>query len=134
MIRSLDRRGKRIIFTLDDANRFYIHLGMSGRLTIESAGAPVPPHTHFILEFDSLRGMGVSPMFSSKSHGRDGHATSKSHLRFKDPRRFGGIWWLGQNTNDADLGPEPFTLRPQALHERLRKTKRPIKSALLDQR
>ena len=33
-VHSIDRRGKRIIFTLDDSNRFYIHLGMSGRLTV----------------------------------------------------------------------------------------------------
>ena len=35
----LHRRGKKIIFELDDAARFYIHLGMSGRLTID---APEP--------------------------------------------------------------------------------------------
>ena len=35
-IRAVDRRGKRIIFTLDDArdSKFFIHLGMTGRLTI----------------------------------------------------------------------------------------------------
>jgi formamidopyrimidine-DNA glycosylase len=35
-VASIDRRGKRIIFTLDDEldSRFFIHLGMTGRLTI----------------------------------------------------------------------------------------------------
>ena len=45
----LARRGKRIVFTLDDGNRFYIHLGMTGRLTIEPSDAPVQKHTHAII-------------------------------------------------------------------------------------
>lgn len=55
-------------------------------------------------------------------------------LRFSDPRRFGGVWWIapGQAADDG-MGPEPLTLRPAALLRRLSRTARPIKSALLDQ-
>src|SRR4051812_8299166 len=48
-IASIDRRAKRIVFTLDDGNRFYIHLGMTGQLTVEPLDAPTKNHTHFVL-------------------------------------------------------------------------------------
>jgi formamidopyrimidine-DNA glycosylase len=118
-IKSIHRRAKRIVFTLDDNNAFYIHLGMSGRLTLDVPDSPIPPHTHFILEIAPLqRGMGVSPM----------------HLRFKDARRFGGIFWLGCESCEENIGPEPLTLRPTEFAKRLARTKRAIKNALLDQR
>jgi formamidopyrimidine-DNA glycosylase len=109
-IREITRRGKRIVITLDDGNRFYIHLGMTGRLTIEPHEQEPVKHTHLTLHFDEFL------------------------LRFRDPRRFGGIWWLGSNDQEGDqMGPEPLTLRPQALAKRLSKTTRAIKNALLDQ-
>lgn len=109
----IDRRAKRIVFHLDRGDRFYIHLGMTGRLTVESADSPVPRHTHLIA----------------------GVADSDLQLRFCDPRRFGGIFWLGNASDDEGaLGPEPLTIRPKQLADRLAKTTRAIKSALLDQR
>src|SRR5437870_516881 len=51
-IRSIDRRAKRIIFTLDDGNRFYVHLGMSGRMTVGAAGDPIQKHTHLTIDVD----------------------------------------------------------------------------------
>jgi len=60
--------------------------------------------------------------------------SERTQLRFRDPRRFGGIFWLGQaDPFDQDLGPEPLTLRSAQLHSRLRNTTRPLKNALLDQ-
>jgi len=111
-VADLQRRGKRIIFTLNDTHRFFIHLGMSGRLTINSSSDPPLPHTHFVAAFE----------------GTD------RELRFIDPRRFGGIWWLGQGPCDDSLGPEPLAVTPRALAQRLAKTTRAIKNALLDQR
>ena len=109
-IETLHRRGKRIVAQLDDGNRFYIHLGMTGRLTMETAAAPLLPHTHLIVRF------------------------AKGEMRFRDPRRFGGIWWLGLDESpDGDMGPEPLTVRPAQLARRLGKTTRAVKSALLDQ-
>src|SRR3954463_13302249 len=81
LISSIDRRGKKIVFTLDDGNRFYIHLGMSGRLTTEDKQNDLRPHTHLLIDLG----------------GRE--------LRFVDPRRFGGVWWLGKDDQaDDNLG------------------------------
>ena len=112
-IHSISRRGKRIIFELDDGNRFYIHLGMSGRLTLEDRHAPLVKHTHLVLEF-----AGASP----------------ADLHFRDPRRFGGVFWMGAGSADVGMGPEPLTITAKALHRRLLGTSRSIKAALLDQR
>ena len=111
-VESVARRGKRIVFTLDDGNRFYVHLGMTGQLTVASPDAPPLPHTHLELDL----GAGV-------------------RLRFRDPRRFGGVWWLGRDPlHDAGMGPEPLKLRPAQLFRRLHKTTRAVKNALMDQR
>lgn len=109
-VRSVDRRGKRIVITLDDSNRFFIHLGMTGRLTACEASEPVPPHTHLTLELEDA-----------------------SHVRFRDPRRFGGVWWLGQVACDEGMGPEPLKVSPRQLAARLARTTRAIKNVLLDQ-
>lgn len=108
---SVDRRAKRIVLTLDDCNRFYIHLGMTGQLVVERADAQLKPHTHFVLDLEG----------------------GARQIRFRDPRRFGGIFWLGTDSADGDLGPEPLTLKPAQLSKLLQKTSRPIKAALLDQ-
>ena len=109
-VRSVERRGKRIVFTLDDDNRFYIHLGMTGQVTVVTPETPVAAHTHLELDLGTER------------------------LRFRDPRRFGGLWWLGREPADAGMGPEPLGLRPGELLERLNRTTRAVKNALLDQR
>jgi formamidopyrimidine-DNA glycosylase len=113
-ITGVERRAKRIVFTVDGCDRFYIHLGMSGQLTLETAGAEVRKHTHLIA---TLKALGKT-----------------FELRFRDPRRFGGIFWLGCETAEEGLGPEPLTLRPGTLAKALARTRRPIKAALLDQR
>lgn len=109
-ISSLDRRGKKIVFELDTGELLYIHLGMTGRLTIEAPAAVSLPHTHLVLRF------------------------KKFEVRFRDPRRFGGVFWLGKElAADQNMGPEPLETRPAQLARRLAQTKRAIKSALLDQ-
>lgn len=108
-ITHLDRRGKRLVFTLDDSNRFYVHLGMSGRLTIDPKDLALPKHTHLTIRYEGFE------------------------LRFRDPRRFGGVWWMGSRPDDDTMGPEPLTIRPACLYERFQRTSRAIKNALLDQ-
>ena len=109
-IDSIDRRGKRIVITTGAGERFYVHLGMTGRLTIDPPNAPLLKHTHVVFKL---------PGFD---------------IRFRDPRRFGGIWWLGTTPAAETMGPEPLDLRPAQLAAQLRRTKRAIKVALLDQR
>jgi formamidopyrimidine-DNA glycosylase len=56
-------------------------------------------------------------------------------LRFVDPRRFGGVFWLGNdNSPDSGLGPEPLQITPKQLASRLSQTHRIIKTALMDQK
>jgi formamidopyrimidine-DNA glycosylase len=152
----LARRGKRIVFTLDDKNRFYIHLGMTGRLTMETTDTPVEKHTHLIMIFEGRigeKGRGQKAALRSeaqarregrkkKNSGRSSDPNSAfclqpsalhSSLRFRDPRRFGGIWWLGKNAPAGDMGPEPLLIRPAQLAHRLARTHRAIKNVLLDQ-
>jgi formamidopyrimidine-DNA glycosylase len=114
-VSSITRRAKRIVFELDDRNRFYIHLGMSGRMSVEPRDAPVEKHTHLIVRLTK----------------------TGEEIRFRDPRRFGGIFWIGR-ANDISqkpdkLGPEPLTIRLAVLSARLKRTRRAIKNALLDQ-
>lgn len=109
-VTQVERRAKRIVLTLDDGNRLYFHLGMTGRLTIVAPGVKPLKHTHFILLLDNAR-----------------------QLHFTDARRFGGVFWLGQDDHVA-LGPEPLRLKPNHLARQLAKTRRAIKTALLDQR
>lgn len=110
-VASVKRRGKKILIGLEPAGILCIHLGMTGQLTVESADAPTKPHTHFLVEVDD-----------------------RKQLRFRDPRRFGGIWWLDDEKEaESGLGPEPLTIRPQRLARLLSRTRRAIKAALLDQ-
>jgi formamidopyrimidine-DNA glycosylase len=87
---------------------------MTGRLMIVTAGddgdESRPKHTHLELRLDT------------------------GTLRFTDPRRFGGLWWLGAGAcADDGMGPEPLAVRPAQLLRRLARTTRAVKSALLDQ-
>lgn len=108
---TITRRAKRIVLTLDDRNVLFIHLGMTGRLTVCDPATEIEKHTHFIAVLDDGR-----------------------QLRFTDPRRFGKITWLGQTReNRKSIGPEPLTLSPARLHRQLQSTTRAIKTALLDQ-
>jgi len=111
-VADVTRRGKKIIIQLDDGESFFIHLGMSGRLTLEASASQLPLHTHLVISLPENR-----------------------ELRFTDPRRFGGVWWIGDDYHpDSGLGPEALDLIPAYLIERLARTKRAIKTALLDQK
>src|SRR3954451_2786698 len=68
-ITAVDRRAKRIVFTIDGCDRFYIHLGMSGQLTLAAPGAEAKSHTHLVVTLQT--------------------AGKAVELRFRDPRRFG---------------------------------------------
>jgi formamidopyrimidine-DNA glycosylase len=117
-VTAIARRGKKILIRLDSDNTLCIHLGMTGRLTVEPSTEPIKPHTHLIADLSDLKSQ-----------------ISNRQLRFRDPRRFGGIWWLcNGEPHDTNLGPEPLTIRPTQLAQRLSKTRRAIKTALLDQR
>ena len=109
----VQRRGKRILIRLQAGATLYIHLGMTGQLTVESPDAPLKPHTHLVLDLSDDAGQ----------------------LRFRDPRRFGGVWHLpAGDPGDQGIGPEPLSMRVSQLASGLSRTSRCIKVALLDQR
>jgi len=115
-IQSLERRGKRLIFTLASRQQFIIHLGMTGRLTLHCDDEECRKHTHLKLTIRSAQG-------------------EQRQVRFCDPRRFRGLHWLAAGeAADAGLGPEPLGIRTAELARQLEKSHRPIKNALLDQR
>jgi len=92
-----------------------IHLGMTGRLRVEVATAPRPPHTHVVLRL-----------------------AGGEELRFADARRFG---WVepgrpfAASPALAHLGPDPLSaLDAPALAAALTGVRASIKAFLMDQR
>lgn len=111
---AVDRHGKRLFLRLDGGD-LVVHLGMTGWLTLLPASEPVLPHTHVRLSFN----------------GRT------DELRFRDPRRFGGIWFFGVGENGKarrlnTLGPDALSIRVPVLRALL-KRRRQIKALLMDQ-
>jgi formamidopyrimidine-DNA glycosylase len=129
-----ERRGKYLWLVLEapDAHRqaLIIHLGMSGQLLVEEAGAPAEKHLHATFDFDD-----------------DG-----PQLRFVDQRTFGGMaladlvpdvataspatgrpW--GVPSTITHIAPDPFEpgYDRAAVVARLRTRRTGIKRALLDQ-
>ncbi len=111
-IKEITRRGKYIVFVLDKG-LFHIHLRMSGRLSVSKLSSPRPKHVH------------VCIMLSS------GYC-----ILFDDARKFGRCTWSeDQAALNEKLGIEPFDglFDGVWLMQHLKKTKRAIKAALLDQ-
>lgn len=115
-IREIDRKGKFLLFYLDN----YVlvsHLRMEGKYRVVSSEEPIDKHTHVIFHF---------------SDGRE--------MRYNDVRKFGTmhVFQIGTEfaTKPLDhLAPDPFqeTYSVEYVAERLKKTSRVIKAALLDQ-
>ena len=127
---SLARRAKYLVGTFDDDTVLLAHLGMSGRMVIETE------------EDRNMPGR-----FEHGTAARDTHehivfrVGNGTIIRFSDPRRFGMMLLTDKSAYRSHrlirhLGPEPtgedFT--GPALAARLKGKKTPIKSALLDQR
>ena len=115
-VTAIRRRAKWIIVDLESARRLLVHLGMTGQLTVTSAGCPVLAHTHVIFDLD----------------GR------AEQLRFRDVRRFGSVELIGDETAlqaflAERVGPEPESLDPQGFALAICRSERPVKAILLDQ-
>ncbi|MBI1338326.1 MAG: bifunctional DNA-formamidopyrimidine glycosylase/DNA-(apurinic or apyrimidinic site) lyase [Phycisphaera sp.] len=93
--------------------------------------------------------LGMTGTLLTVQHGHEGWQQDRHvHLRwrtgkgacviFRDPRRFGGVWALKDESALSDhwrlLGPDALTITTGQLIPRLGATRQPIKSALLDQR
>lgn len=110
----LGRRGKYLLFGLDDGRTFVVHLRMTGRLVWRSADAPAEPFERARIGLDN---------------GHD--------LRWSDLRKF-GTWRIVDDASAVaeKLGPEPiddgFSLKQFAAM--LAGRSAPVKAVLLDQR
>jgi formamidopyrimidine-DNA glycosylase len=102
-IRSVARRGKFIVMTLDEG-ALVVHLGMTGKLLLD---ASTTAYTHGVFTLDD----GV--------------------LLYDDPRQFGRI--EGDVRRVAKLGPEPLEIGLEDFTARLRSRKTRMKALLLNQ-
>ena len=114
IIHGLQRRGKWLMFELDD---YYLlsHLRMEGKYYIRNTSDPREKHQHVIFHF---------------SDGTD--------LRYNDTRKFGKMYLLKKDEafnekplNELGLEPWDKNLTPQYLKQKFHK--KPIKTELLDQ-
>jgi len=115
-IQKVSRRGKYLLFELDNGYTLIFHLRMSGQLVYEDEAVPLPRHTHLVLRLDGGR------------------------LRFTDLRQFGRVWLLPSAKAEkiaglAKLGPDPFTaaFTEAYLINSLQGSRRRLKPLLLDQ-
>jgi len=110
-IHALRRRGKTLWAELDEGH-WLTHLRMTGWLNhYDRPRPPGDPHVLVVVTLD------------------------RGELHFRDPRRFGRMWWLREpDRHFADLGPEPLERGFDAagLRRRLARRRAPIKQALLD--
>ncbi len=115
-IRAVERRGKFLIFRIEPAASFYVHLGMTGQLLWDFRPGDKEKHVHAVFAF---RG-------------------TEKKLAYRDIRRFGGIalvsgdpaTWPGVRL----LGPEPFEIGEADFLKRFSKRQARIKSLLLNQK
>lgn len=115
------RRAKRVALELDSGALIVVGLGMTGRLTVVPAGFVPEKHTHLRIAFPEIH----------------------SELHFRDPRRFGGVWFYPDAVAPSDsstalkpfdgLGIEPLTCTSGEFRS-LVSRKRQIKALLMDQK
>jgi len=119
----LSRRAKFLQAELSSGDRLFMHLGMSGRFTIDNDMSGDLGHRHV----------------TNPKHDHVVFFMSSGHrITFNDPRRFGFMELVALNAPYRldDLGPEPLAnaFNGPVLRAALKGKKSKIKAALLDQR
>ena len=119
----LMRHGKNLALISDCGGIVCVHLGMSGQLFVEAAvdsnnSRTRRDHTHCTW--------------------RLWHDHRDWLLRFRDPRRFGGLWLFPSTESFRErrlhqLGPDALSISATQLRDALSGTDRTVKCALLDQ-
>jgi len=112
-IYNIRRRGKFLVFELDADLYLVFHLGMSGRFFMVSGVQETDKHIHAKI-----------------------HLNNDTLLIFRDPRRFGGIWFICDIEKFfRHLGKEPLAeeFTSSYLKEILSNRKAPVKNLLLNQ-
>ncbi len=117
-IEEVGRRGKHILFMLDNGRVLITHLRMTGRFLYLPEEAPLPKHTHAIFQLDDDK-----------------------RLVFTDQRHFGMMKIvkaveLYETKELRLLAPEPFSeeFTPEYLAQALARSRRTLKETLLDQK
>ncbi|MBK9170621.1 MAG: bifunctional DNA-formamidopyrimidine glycosylase/DNA-(apurinic or apyrimidinic site) lyase [Bryobacterales bacterium] len=107
VIDDIRRRGKFVLFQLDDGTRLEVHLGMTGALLLNRDPGP---YTRATLSFD------------------------EQCLQYDDIRQFGRIEHCrGQSGRSGVLGPEPLALDAQTWREHTAGRRGKLKLLLLNQ-
>jgi formamidopyrimidine-DNA glycosylase len=132
--RSLARRGKYLVATLDDASRLVLHLGMTGQLFSSEATSPrlLPAASRGALAPEEERCFRPD----LHTHLRLGFADGGPEVLFRDARKFGKVLLLGPGERSERLdrlGIEALELSGEALFRATRRRKIAIKSLLMDQ-
>jgi formamidopyrimidine-DNA glycosylase len=110
----VERRGKYMLFRLDDGRWLVMHLRMTGQMRVVLASTPRDKHDHLSFRLQD---------------GRE--------WRFNDSRKFGRAWLVAEPSEvTRTLGPEPLgdDFSAGYLAQALAGRRAPIKSLLLDQR
>ncbi|WP_166170851.1 bifunctional DNA-formamidopyrimidine glycosylase/DNA-(apurinic or apyrimidinic site) lyase [Acinetobacter sp. SA01] len=108
----LTRRSKYILAEFEQDSMLW-HLGMSGSFRLCTATDELRKHDHLIIQFEDIE------------------------LRYHDPRRFGCILWLDQDSQSKlidTLGPEPLSeaFNAEYLFEKFKKKNVAAKVAIMD--
>jgi len=132
--RTLARRGKYLIVTLDDASRLVLHLGMTGQLFSSEVTSPrlLPVASRGALAREEQRRFRPD----LHTHLRLGFEDGGPEVLFRDARKFGKVLLLGPKERSERLdrlGIEALELSGDALFRASRRRKLAIKSLLLDQ-
>ncbi len=138
-VERLQRRGKYLVWCLQDEVFLVQHLRMTGAVLCEPR--PEPDHVRVRIELGAPRRAPAAVGASGAGGASGGGGPRRRRLVIVDPRRFGtGELLLGQDALErffaARLGLEPLDERFTAEHLRAlaRGRSAPIKAFLLDQR
>jgi formamidopyrimidine-DNA glycosylase len=135
------RVGKHIVFDLESQPgraevQWIVHLGMTGRLLVCEAEAPVPAHTHGLLRLESGREL---RFVDARRFGRMGlHRMSQAAPTARS-RRTAGPGSVAVVIAESGLsgfagsGQEPLTISPEEFRGLFRGRRTSIKAALLNQ-
>jgi len=114
ILQGVSRHGKYLFFELisdGHAISVALHLRMTGIVHICAADTAPGRHTRLIIGFDNGRA-----------------------LRFDDPRKFGRVWLVDTPADAiAGLGPDALSVGWEEFRQRLRGSRRQLKTLLLDQ-
>lgn len=131
-VTALRRRAKYILADLDSGETLVIHLGMSGRMSVQAEDGPARRIGTYIHETDDRLGKHDHVVLQTDAPAR---------ILFNDHRRFGLMdlvqtAHLEEDRLFRDIGVEPLSPGFSAKHlaAALAGKKTPIKAALLDQR